>query len=453
MQKPANAKGTRDFSPEVVKKRTYILSHIKSVFHKFGFEPIQTPALENLSTLMGKYGEEGDKLLFKVLNSGDISSSIRTSDVEEGNNSSLIASLSEKGLRYDLTVPFARYVVQHRNDINFPFRRYQIQEVWRADRPQKGRYREFTQCDADVIGSPSMINEADLILIYNEVFNLLKLPKAVLKINHRKLLEALVDELKLDFPVTVFTSTLDKLDKIGVDGVSKELQDKGVSVDKCEKLFSIIDKLKLDEPSLQGLLAAFNNNSFAQQAVADLQEIRSLIESHSVNISIELDLSLARGLDYYTGCIFEAMIPDSGIGSVSGGGRYDDLTGVFGLSDVSGVGISFGIDRLYDIMERLDLFDLEEDRKPNVLFLHFDEKGRNHSFSIVQQLRAHGIKCEAYPDIKKLKKQMEYANRTNRSHVVVIGDNEMENGIYGLKDMGTGNETKVDLNQMLELLR
>ena len=453
MQKPSNAKGTRDFSPEVVKKRNYILDTIRTVFEKYGFAPLQTPAIENLSTLTGKYGAEGDKLLFKILNSGDVSRSLKAEYIDNGDNSKLINALSEKGLRYDLTVPFARYVVQHRNDISFPFRRYQIQEVWRADKPQKGRYREFTQCDADIIGSQSLLNEADLVLIYNEVFSSLGLSSAVLKINHRKFLEAMVDELKLEFAVTKFTSTLDKFDKIGKSGVIDELQKLGVDASKSESLFKFINQVELSQSSLDQLAEVFNQNTHALGAIDDLGSILKYIANKKLNIKIQLDLSLARGLDYYTGCIFEAIIPDSGIGSVSGGGRYDDLTSVFGLKDVSGVGISFGIDRIYDVLESGNMFSEEVEDQLDVLLCHFDEKAQQYAFDIANELRSAAISCMVFPDNKNIKKQFNYADKIGVKYCITIGDDEMASGSLSIKNMKAGSNTKLSLEELIDKLQ
>lgn len=453
MQKPSNAKGTRDFSPEVVRKRNYILNTIKEIFEKYGFVPLQTPALENLSTLTGKYGDEGDKLLFKILNSGEIASSINTDDVASNNTSKLIQSLSEKGLRYDLTVPFARYVVQHRNEINLPFRRYQIQEVWRADKPQKGRYREFTQCDADCIGSGSMLNEADLIFIYDEVFSKLGFKQALLKLNHRKLLEALVEVLQLDFPVTKFTSTLDKLDKIGREGVQQELAKLGVDAGKSAKLFDIIGQFELNTASLDKIAIAFDHNTKALQAIDELKVLFGFVEQKGIKLSIQLDLSLARGLDYYTGCIFEALIPDSGIGSVSGGGRYDDLTSVFGMPDMSGVGISFGIDRLYDIMEAQQMFPKQEINSNTVLLCHFHEASMQYAVSVAAELRAEGIACMVYPDVKRLQKQMDFANKEKMKYCIIIGEDEMTSGVLAMKDMESGQAYKATINDIIKQLK
>ena len=456
MQKPSNPQGTRDFGPEVMRKRNYILNTIRAIFEKFGFEQLETPALENLSMLTGKYGDEGDKLLYKIRSNKEITQEIspeQASKLSDLLPDKWIPGDSKLGLRYDLTVPFARFVVQHRNEVTFPFRRYQIQPVWRADRPQKGRFREFTQCDADCIGTNSLLNEADLILIYNEAFTSLQLSDAVLKVNHRKFLEALVDELKLDFPVARFTSTLDKLDKIGTDGVSKELQNLGVDENQISKLFTIIGQSELTEANLQQFATAFNNNDFALKAVADLSEILSYLKGQKLNIRVELDLSLARGLDYYTGCIFEAVVPESGIGSVSGGGRYDDLTGVFGLNDVSGVGISFGVDRIYEILEANELWPNNLHTNNTVLLCHFDEESQKYAVGIAQKLRLEGISAMVFPDTKRINKQFDFANKAGIKYAIVIGDNEMKTGELSLKNLVEGNQQNVSFTEAIQLLK
>ena len=453
MQKASNAKGTRDFSPEVLRGRNHILNTITSAFKTFGFEQIQTPAIEKLSTLSGKYGEEGDQLLFKILNSGPLARSINTEDVAANHQGNLVKSLTEKGLRYDLTVPFARYVVQHRNDITFPFRRYQVQEVWRADRPQKGRYREFTQCDADIIGSKSMINEADLVMIYNKVFEDLNLKDAVLKINHRKFLEALVELVGAeDFSLTDFSSSLDKLDKIGKEGVEQELLSKGLNQQQIQQLFEWIDLSELNLANLEMMAQRFGNNSKAGEALADLKQIMELCE-HRVNLNIQLDLSLARGLDYYTGCIFEAVVPNSGIGSISGGGRYDDLTAVFGLKDVSGVGISFGIDRIYDVMEARGMLKALADDDGLVVCCYFDKESQAYAYDVANSLRAQDIQALVYPEPKKLKKQLDYANKRGAAFTIVIGDEEMKTGQLALKNMQTGEHSKSYMDECIKLIK
>jgi histidyl-tRNA synthetase len=460
MQKPSNAQGTRDFGPEVMRKRDFILQSIRRVFIKYGFEPIETPALENLSTLEGNYGEEGDKLLYKIRSNQDLRSRITDAeDLEKyddlfnkSKEFQWLPSKSKLGLRYDLTIPFARFVVQHRNDITFPFRRYQIQQVWRGDRPAKGRYREFTQCDADCIGSKSLLHEADLIQIYNEAFTAIGLTNAVVKINHRKFLEALVDELKLDFPVGRFTSTLDKLDKIGEEGVMKELVGYGVDEAKCKQLFTIIGNAELTAENLHTFAKAFNNNAIAQEAIDDLEAVLRYLGERKLNIRIELDLSLARGLDYYTGCIFEAIVPDSGMGSISGGGRYDNLTGVFGLKDVSGVGISFGIDRIYEILEAESLWPENLHINATVLICHFDEACQLYGVGVAAELRAAGLQSVVYSENKRISKQLDYASKIGVRHVIVIGDSEMESGALTLKDLTLGEQENLSIQEIITKL-
>lgn len=455
MAKPSNPQGTRDFGPQVMRKRDFILDTIRTVFKKYGFEPLETPALEKLDTLEGKYGDEGDKLLYKIRSNKELVSEVpddKAVSIKSLFPNRWIPGASKLGLRYDLTVPFARFVVQHRNDITFPFRRYQIQPVWRADRPQKGRFREFTQCDADCIGSTSLLNEADLVQIYNEAFSGLGLPNAVLKVNHRKFLEALVDELSLDFPVGKFTSTLDKLDKIGEEGVMKELIGYGVNEDKCKQLFGIIGNAELTKANLETFAEAFNNNEIAQKAIDDLGSLLSFLEGYKLNIRVELDLSLARGLDYYTGCIFEAIVPDSGIGSVSGGGRYDDLTGVFGLKDVSGVGISFGIDRIYEILEAQNLWPENLHTNESILLCHFDEASQLYATKVARTLRESGLSAIVYPDAKRISKQFDFANKIGVKYAVVIGETEMKTGDLTVKNLEKGEQVSLKVSQIEEYI-
>ena len=456
MQKPSNPQGTRDFGPEVMRKRNIILDTIQGVFKKYAFEPLETPAIENLSMLTGKYGDEGDKLLYKIRSNREIVHEIddeKAQKITELFPDRWIPGKSKLGLRYDLTVPFARFVVQHRNKISFPFRRYQIQPVWRADRPQKGRFREFTQCDADCIGSSSLIHEADLIHIYDEVFNKLGLRKAVVKLNHRKFLEAMVDELSLDFPVSRFTSTLDKLDKIDKDGVINELINAGVSEIKCKQLFELITISDLNETILDKLTSSFNQNALAMSAIGDLRELVRFLGNSPRSIKLELDLSLARGLDYYTGCIFEAVIPDSGIGSVSGGGRYDNLTDIFGLKDVSGVGISFGVDRIYEILDSQNLWPNANSNNQSVLICHFDQETQEFGVRVAQKLRQSEISVLVYPDKKRINKQLDFANNKGFSHAIVIGQDEMESGILTLKDLFSGDQMKLSIEDCISQLK
>lgn len=456
MQKPSNPQGTRDFGPEVMRKRNIILDTIKGVFKKYAFEPLETPAIENLSMLTGKYGDEGDKLLYKIRSNREIVHEIDEEKAQKINElfpERWIPGESKLGLRYDLTVPFARFVVQHRNEISFPFRRYQIQPVWRADRPQKGRYREFTQCDADCIGSSSLIHEADLIHIYDEVFTKLGLSNAEIKLNHRKFLEAMVDELSLDFPVARFTSTLDKLDKVGKDGVIKELMDAGVEKAKCFQLFELITVSDLNADMLDQLASSFNSNTLAMDAIEDLRKLVGFLGDSPLTIKLELDLSLARGLDYYTGCIFEAIIPDSGIGSVSGGGRYDNLTDIFGLKDVSGVGISFGVDRLYEIFETQNLWPSDKSANQSVLICHFDLESQRYGIGVAQQLRKAGISTLVYPDKKRINKQLDFANNKEFSHAIVIGQDEMESAVLTMKNLSSGDQTKQGVEDCISILK
>ena len=453
MQKPANPQGTRDFGPKVMRKRTYILDTIKKIFIKYGFEHLETPALEKLDTLEGKYGEEGDKLLYKIRSNRALLNEIDGEKADKLNDifpNKWIPGDSKLGLRYDLTVPFARFVVQHRNDLTFPFRRYQIQPVWRADRPQKGRFREFTQCDADCIGSRSLIHEADLVKIYSEALFNLGLENAVVKLNHRKFLEALVDELNLDFPVERFTSTLDKLDKIGEEGVSKELVKNGVSKEKCKLLFSLIDSVSLNSENITQIAESFGDNPYAKKAVDELEELLSFIEVSDLKIDVQLDLSLARGLDYYTGCIFEAIVPDSGIGSISGGGRYDNLTGVFGLKDVSGVGISFGVDRIYEILESQNKWPQNLQASSTVVICHFDKKSMLYANNVAFKLRLNNVPAIVYPDSKKINKQFDFANKTGARFAVVIGESEIKSKTLSVKDLVRGTQESLTMDEAIK---
>jgi histidyl-tRNA synthetase len=456
MQKPSNPQGTRDFGPEVMRKRNMILDTIRGVFKKYAFEPLETPALENLSMLTGKYGDEGDKLLYKIRSNREISHEIdeeKAQTIKDLFPDRWIPGESKLGLRYDLTIPFARFVVQHRNEISFPFRRYQIQPVWRADRPQKGRFREFTQCDADCIGSTSLIHEADLIHIYNEAFTSLNLLSTVVKINHRKFLEAMVDELSLDFPVAQFTSTLDKLDKIGKDGVVNELINAGIDEAKCLELFELIINSDLNKAILDQIAISFNQNVLAMEAIKDLKELVSYLGDSPLNIQLKLDLSLARGLDYYTGCIFEAIIPGSGIGSVSGGGRYDNLTDIFGLKDVSGVGISFGVDRLYEILESQKLWPNSKSFNQSILICHFNRETQVYGAYIARKMRNKELSVLVYPDNKRINKQLDFANNKGFTHAIVIGQDEMESSFLTLKNLITGDQNKMSVDDCIAHLK
>ncbi len=439
-QKPSIPKGTRDFSPAEMVRRNYIFDTIRTVFSRFGYQPIETPAMENLSTLLGKYGEEGDKLLFKILNSGDFIDKVDQSIIKAGNSNSLSLAISEKGLRYDLTVPFARFVVQNQNDIVFPFKRYQIQPVWRADRPQKGRYREFYQCDVDVIGSGSLLNENELVLIINEVFQQLGI-KTVIKLNNRKLLSAMAEIIGESDKLTDITVGIDKLDKIGLDAVNAELESKGISKNSIAKLQPIIQLKGTNLEKLEALKKIFANSEIGLKGLAEMEELFGYIESSGdIVTSIDFDLALARGLNYYTGTIFEVKALDVEIGSICGGGRYDDLTGIFGLNNMSGVGISFGADRIYDVMLQLNNFPESLLVSTQVMFANFGKKAVVYCLPAIRQLRENGISVELYPDAGKIKKQFDYANKKNIRFVVLAGESEMQNRQFAVKDMVSGEQ-------------
>ncbi|WP_282015107.1 histidine--tRNA ligase [Marinifilum flexuosum] len=450
-QKPSIPKGTRDFSPVEMVKRNYIFDTIKEVFQLYGFMPIETPSMENLSTLMGKYGEEGDKLLFKVLNSGDFISKVRDEQLQERNSVKLTTKISEKGLRYDLTVPFARYVVQHRNDISFPFKRYQIQPVWRADRPQKGRYREFYQCDVDVIGSNSLLNEVELIQIVDEVYRRLQL-NVVVKLNNRKILAGIAEIIGEAEKIIDITVAIDKLDKIGLENVNKELAEKGVSAKAIETLQPIILLSGTNAEKAAKLKELLADSEVGMKGIEELETVFNYLESLNVETEVELDLTLARGLNYYTGAIFEVKSKDMEFGSITGGGRYDDLTGIFGLKDVSGVGISFGADRIYDVLEQMNKFPEETAATTKVLFINFGEKEELFCLPVLSKLRANGINAEIYPASQKMKKQMTYANNKNIPYVIMVGETEMEEGVVSLKNMETGDQEKLTPEQLIEKL-
>ncbi len=451
MQKPSIPKGTRDFTPSEIVRRDYILSTIQQVFTKYGYEPIETPAMENLSNLLGKYGEEGDKLLFKILNSGDFLEGIDKKELTEAEAGKLSLRLSEKGLRYDLTVPFARFVVQHRNEINFPFKRYQIQPVWRADRPQKGRYREFYQCDADVIGSDSLVNELELIQIIEEVFRLLKIPITI-KLNNRKILAGIAENIGQPDRLTDITIAIDKIEKIGFKAVIEELQEKGLPADAIKKLEPFL-KMKGSAPELiKDLRTLVNNSSTGLKGIEEMETLFNM--AHSLNIAVPLtfDLTLARGLNYYTGVIIEVEATKLEMGSICGGGRYDDLTGIFGMPGVSGVGISFGADRIYDVMNQLDLYPGDLTSASRVLLVNFGEKEQMHCLLLLKKLRDAGIRAELYPDAVKLKKQLSYANNRNIPFVILIGDKEIESEKYTLKNMVNGEQESLTPDKIIEKL-
>ena len=435
-QKPSIPKGTRDFSPVEMMRRDYIFNTIRGVFRLNGYSPIETPAMENLSTLLGKYGDEGDKLLFKILNSGDYAAKLQPSELTEA------SKICEKGLRYDLTVPFARYVVQHQNDIVFPFKRYQIQPVWRADRPQKGRYREFYQCDVDVIGSKSLLNEVELVGIVERVFE--KLGIAVtLKMNNRKILYGIAEVMGHADKMIDITVAIDKLEKIGLDNVKAELAERGIEAEAIERLQPILELSGTTAEKLATLREVLANSPTGLMGVDEMQTIFDCVATMGYTLDVELDLSLARGLNYYTGAIFEVKAKDFAIGSICGGGRYDNLTGIFGLNDVSGVGISFGADRIYDVMVGLDLFPAEIGCSTKVLFTNLGEAEAMAALKCVNSLRGAGISAEIYPDAAKMKKQMEYANRRAIPYVAIIGSNELEQGVVTLKNMTSGEQTTV----------
>ena len=446
MSKPSIPEGTRDFGPEVLAKRNYIFSTIKTVFLKYGFQPIETPTMEKLATLTGKYGEEGDKLLFKILNNGDFLSKANVEALEDRNSNKLIHSICERGLRYDLTVPFARYVVMHRNDITFPFKRYQIQPVWRADRPQKGRYREFYQCDADVVGADTLMHEAELVKIYDEVFAALNL-KVQIKVNNRKILEGVAEIAGISEQFMEMTIALDKLDKIGLDGVKRELSARGISEQAYEKIEEVLNCRTLAE-----IAPLFANSAVGQKGLEELSTFHAYLDPLGTVNELQFDITLARGLNYYTGCIFEVVAKDTPMGSIGGGGRYDNLTGVFGLPGVSGVGISFGADRIYDVMETLGLFPESASDQLQVLMVAFDEAAHLYAFQCAAKLRAAGISTDIYPEPTKIKKQMEYAHKRNVAYAIVVGDEEMATGRLSLKNMKTGVQEKLELQEVIKVL-
>lgn len=441
----ANPKGMRDFGPSELAKRRYLFSTIQSVFEKYGFQPIETPVMENLETLTGKYGEEGDKLLFKVLNSGDYLKKANPQALEEKNSSALTSSISEKGLRYDLTIPFARYVVQNQNDIAFPFRRYQIQPVWRADRPQRGRYREFYQCDADIVGSDSLLNEVELAQIYAEAFEKLGLGVEI-QINNRKVLAGFAEVFGVADKLAAFTVILDKLDKIGKEKVAAEWQELGVN-NEAEKLLNLLEE-NSNEENLAFLKSLFTNSEIGQKGIDELEFLLAK------NIPVKLSLTLARGLDYYTGTIYEVQSTDAKMGSIGGGGRYDNLTEMFGLKDMSGVGISFGVERIYDIMDELDLWptEVKQNVSTKILFINFGDQAEEASFDYAQKLRAKEIASEIYPSADKFKKQMKYADQKGIPFVAFIGDKELEENTIGVKDMATGVQNSYTLEALIDLL-
>lgn len=450
-QKPSIPKGTRDFSPAEMAKRNYIFDTIREVFRLYGFKQIETPAMENLSTLMGKYGEEGDKLLFKILNSGDFLAKADRNLIEEGNCVKLTSQLCEKGLRYDLTVPFARYVVQHRNDIQFPFKRFQIQPVWRADRPQKGRYREFYQCDADIIGSDSLINEIELLQLIDEVFNRLKI-NITIKLNNRKILAGIAELIGAPEKIIDITVAIDKIDKIGIENVNAELSERGLSDEAIATLQPILAIDGSIAERIDKLQEVLTSSETGMLGVAELREVINGVEALGLRACLDLDVSLARGLNYYTGTIIEVKAQDVQIGSITGGGRYDNLTGVFGLDNVSGVGISFGADRIYDVLNTLDLYPAETSSATTVMFTNFGTAETAASLKMAKQLRASGISAEVYPESSKMKKQMGYADALNVPFVAIVGETELAENKLMLKEMATGNQQLLSIEQAIDYL-
>lgn len=450
-QKPSIPKGTRDFSPAQMVRRNYIFDAIKDVFRLYGFQPIETPAMENLSTLMGKYGEEGDKLLFKILNSGDFASKVSDVLYNEKNSNKLTTKISEKGLRYDLTVPFARYVVQNQNDITFPFKRYQIQPVWRADRPQKGRYREFYQCDVDVIGSNSLLNEVELVQIIDDVFQRLQI-NTIVKINNRKILAGIAETIGESDRIIDITVAIDKLDKIGLEKVNQEMLDKGISDAAIEKLQPILQLEGSTQEKLDQIEKVIGKTEVGARGIAEMKTLFGYLEKFDLKTEVELDLTLARGLNYYTGAIFEVKSKDVQIGSICGGGRYDDLTGIFGMPDVSGVGVSFGAERIYDLLVQQDLFPEKSLETTKVMFVNFGEKEEAYCLPVLAQLRKNNVNAEIFPDIAKMKKQMNYANKKQIPYVVLAGDSEMETNKFTLKNMGSGEQQLITSEELINIL-
>ncbi|MEG9328781.1 histidine--tRNA ligase [Salinimicrobium catena] len=454
-QKPSIPKGTRDFSPSEVAKRNYIIKTIRDQFQKFGFQPIETPSFENSDTLMGKYGEEGDRLIFKILNSGDFLKKADKEAYEAKDSLKITSSISEKALRYDLTVPFARYVVQHRNEIEFPFKRYQIQPVWRADRPQKGRFREFFQCDADVVGSTSLWQEVEFVQLYDAVFSALDLKGVTIKINNRKVLSGFAEVIGESDKLIDFTVALDKLDKIGEEGVKKEMQEKGISAEAIQKIQRVFD-LKGDfAEKIKVLKTILSTSEVGKKGIEDLEFINMAIEALGLETAtLDLDVTLARGLNYYTGAIYEVSAPEEvKMGSIGGGGRYDDLTGIFGLKDVSGVGISFGLDRIYLVLEELDLFPETVSKDIEALFINFGESESLYCLQAIKALRKAGVAAELYPDEAKMKKQMTHANRRDIPYVVLAGKEEMEQQKFTLKNMRSGEQFTVSQQELVEKLK
>lgn len=451
-QKPSIPKGTRDFSPAEMARRNYIFDTIRDVFRLYGFHQIETPSMENLSTLMGKYGEEGDKLLFKILNSGNYLASVDPALIDETRINRLTTQIAEKGLRYDLTVPFARFVVQHRNDIQFPFRRFQIQPVWRADRPQKGRYREFYQCDADVVGSDSLLNEVELLQLIDEVFARLGIRIAI-KLNNRKVLAGIAELIGAPDKMIDITVAIDKIDKIGIEKVNEELADRGLSAEDIAALQPILEIDGTVDERLGRLSELLAGIEVGRAGVEELRTVVEATKALGLRAELDLDVSLARGLNYYTGTIIEVKALDYAIGSITGGGRYDNLTGVFGMPGVSGVGISFGADRIYDVLNGLNLYPADLATSARVMFTNFGTAEAARSLAVIKQLRAAGISCELYPDTAKLKKQMAYANGAGIPFVAIIGDKELASGMVTLKNMAEGSQAELTVDALVEALK
>ena len=451
--KPSIPKGTRDFGPQEMARRNYIFNTIRQVYSLYGFQQIETPAMENLSTLMGKYGEEGDKLLFKLLNSGDFRQGITAGDWTDSTIGHLTTRLSEKGLRYDLTVPFARYVVQHREELQLPFRRYQIQPVWRADRPQKGRYREFYQCDADVVGSNSLLNEVELMQIVDTVFSRLGV-RVCIKVNNRKILSGIAEVIGQADKIVDITVAIDKLDKIGLEAVNEELREDGLPEEAVEKLQPIIKLSGSNTEKIAVMREVLTGSEVGQKGVDEVEYVLNTLScQNALKNPIELDLTLARGLNYYTGCIFEVKALDVEIGSITGGGRYDDLTGIFGMPGLSGVGISFGADRIYDVLNQLELYPEEVLTSTQLLFVNFGEKETQYLLPVISRCREAGIRCEIYPDAVKMKKQMQYANAKGVPFVAIAGESEMDGGKVTLKNMLTGEQQQLTPEALVDAVK
>ncbi len=449
-QKPSIPKGTRDFGPAEMAGRNYIFDTIRSVFKKYGFNPLETPAMENLSTLLGKYGDEGDKLLFKVLNSGDAFAKVEPEMLQNSNSLSL--KVCEKGLRYDLTVPFARFVVQHQNELTFPFKRYQIQPVWRADRPQKGRYREFYQCDVDVIGSKSLINELELVQIVDEVFAKFGV-NVCIKINNRKVLSGLSEIIGHPDKLVDITVAIDKIDKIGLDAVKAELRERGIDEQGINTIEPVLLLQGTSAEKISKMKEILASSETGMKGIAELEELFGLIETAGIRQEVEIDLSLARGLNYYTGAIFEVKAKDFAIGSICGGGRYDDLTGIFGLPNMSGVGISFGADRIYDVLQGLEKFPKDAIESTKILFSNMGDAEVKYSLPVIAKLRAEGINCEIYPDNTKLKKQFDYATKKGIPYFAIVGEEEILEGAVNVKNLETGEQTKLEIAAIAGFLK